>query len=1767
MAEETAFFRFGNNALETAEQIDSAMKRINRSLSTPLDELDFAQSVGGLRGVFDAVERDVRERTERLNGILSRAGTEGWSKADLTGRIQTEMTNAVQGIPSLMAQAMSKVPPAVAQSAPARAMAQEFVQTYFAEFGDALRTNRGTAGDALKGVALTQGALAKSVGLDDLYRQVSANPIDYLGGGQDIASALENRVRVERALDTYIKGGMSADQALERGFGPAFAQLLQEPGRIKQNNETGEMTGVNFTDAAERLRRLTGDQREAITVNERLAREREALAAATDRAARAEGLLATSTNVTKKFAGFRQDPVSGLFLKDAGQGADFVDNPLKIADAEQAFRKYNTEVDNARMLWERFNEVRKVGSYYTLDDRAFRLTGDGTTASEIARESALYKQVMEDRAAAQDREIQKAQRLNELDGKRVMRQEQNKSGLLGGFLGRFHRGEQDVLTGLGGQMASAAAFSLAYGSLFAMQAAIRDTINEVVDYQDSLTDLEVATRSTDAVTGEWVNSLSEMSRLTGANVGAALDTAARGIRAFGDVAGSTQGQIEAIGSATNEAATKLSLIANKDLRDATGDTISIGTAFGLEPDQLNQVVDAVANAKRALGGDPAQIAQGLSLVAGTAQEAGYSLNEAASVISIVQARTDQSGQAIATRLSRIFQIISGGTGKNLARELGVDSTQSVKEQIEDFAQIYSTTDSEPIKDRISSALGGTANLRELLPLLEEQPRLQAAYAEALNNTGQGTDEFNRKSENLVGTLKQVTGTVKNIQVDLARSGIFTPFALLLDVLEPALNGLDHLIRSYDSITSKIPYLQEALAITVELALAAKAIATVQAANSMFGGGVLPGIGRKGGDPASAAVAVELAATAAGINLSAAERAAAEQRYVATVLGSAERRAAAEAVGARAAAGGGVGSGLATMASFVKSGPFLAIAGVVAALWGVNKGFEIAGQRTEYRDTRNGSLNAYARVDGSAESLRQAAQDLRSTAGEIRATEAEWLNGDIRENSIDRLTAEAKVLQEMAKRVEAEEQYAASLERTTAFGTGAIETVDQVAQGLATLAENGDNGITRLKALSEALQTPPPKDGGEVFLPERVTTSLAASIYAALNTALPDKGLREAGIRSVMLPSSHIVPLTPDLEGKGYQEIIDRQPIGRKELTDKLRQANAADDLEAAIDAQVEQLGLQTGDVATPEQMRKLVEAGVNALNMAGIEGIGTRVRELIYDQVAQEYGYEKTPNTGVFGGAEDIINKLKNKLTLNGKERERLLNGKGPLDEDQVMALFSPSEDGKYQGLGQVYQDALASVPANDDGTILRDTQRDYVTLLRSIAKRYEGDDLDLLNDALAAAELDLQLSVDARLEQARKVAQSKPGLSKKEIRSIGRDFLAKRIDNAGTNPKLLIEIMEDADQTSLSIVEEHLRQAAMVALASLNLTQNVILPGVAGFVASIAGYAQSVVNNPEIAKFLAFANSLSKANVTADPFGGMAGGEGSAIYNPEKDKTKEDKEKEAQDKRNERADKIAAIAEARAARLGGGLAEGRAALIAARARLNAQKKGTTEWYQALAGLYEAQDQMADAVAEYAATRDQLRGDITDPLENARDALRDSRRRLAMDRRDGAGKDVLAEDRLAVKEDRAALEATRFDQKLSDMQTAEELGRISFRKYMAYLDREHDRLSKINNRTRQQQDQLDTIDRAIQEANSSMDAQFNLGNIDTRGMVYRARRYAEEMRAERDSQSVQRMAASAVSQTVSIQIDGADTAKVRKIIEDYVGSAGRTRTPAPRRRR
>jgi hypothetical protein len=177
--------------------------------------------------------------------------------------------------------------------------------------------------------------------------------------------------------------------------------------------------------------------------------------------------------------------------------------------------------------------------------------------------------------------------------------------------------------------------------------------------------------------------------------------------------------------------------------------------------------------------------------------------------------------------------------------------------------------------------------------------------------------------------------------------------------------------------------------------------------------------------------------------------------------------------------------------------------------------------------------------------------------------------------------------------------------------------------------------------------------------------------------------------------------------------------------------------------------------------------------------------------------------------------------------------------------------------------------------------------------------------------------------------------------------------------------------------------------------------------------------------------------------------------------------------------------------------------------------KNSVAYYNALAGVYQAQQNLANTIVQASHQVRLLGIDLTDPVQQAK-----AEYQLAVDNLNslmsqGLSENALNPAKVDVRQKEAALQAAKFQQMFGDLQTNEQLKRISHQEFIRSVQAERDRLaaqrsllSASSNMYRQLTDEINQLDQALMEASESMNTMFNLGAIKI-PTVYEVRRFMD----------------------------------------------------------
>ncbi len=1279
---------------------------------------------------------------------------------------------------------------------------------------------------------------------------------------------------------------------------------------------------------------------------------------------------------------------------------------------------------------------------------------------------------------------------------------------LGGAFGKGIKGgafdPASAVSNLAATFGSVARYSLLYGAFSKLTQVFGDTLQEASDMADSMRDLNIAMGDAGPASQEFVNNLTKIAAFAGANVGEALDAAAKGVRAFTDASDSAA-EKERVGTAFARTATTLSLLTGGSVPDQAGNLLAASNAFGGAAGSMSEFSDAVASVQNRVGGDGKQISQGLASIAGAAKEAGFSLDETTAAIGLVQARTDESGQAVATRLSRIFSTLGGSTGRSIIATINdqilgakIDPNATVHDQFKQIAFAYKSAAPE-LQGLIRNALGGTSNVKELLPILNHPEEVFGFKADP----GAGFERADQASQSLAGTLRKLQGDITGIQTELVNTDIFAPFGVGLTLLEKIAAEALQVLSIFNKFKDALPFGDELAAIAftaAEVLVAVKAFKALGGTSAVTSGFGLKGLLSKGSPVAAAEEQTASGVRSAGFALVASIRNAAAQVAEAGYLGAAESYAGgAGRLGTTAGFAKGATKGVGSVGAAALGGSVGTAGALGLALAALTISTDTAGLQDDIKNARAGITN---QLDGrtlveASQAIKDAASALEKEQGGISSA----LVQPERYQYIKESQQVADILQKLSDHETAQPTATARVSATD-FTSGADAFRDK-------LKALSDEGLTAAEvfgvltaSVREFVGAAHPTLNADVISEQLIRRFSSSQISDAINGA----GL--VGDVTQAVPGTQFSPFGGAVPGAGangapFYTHAPANDVARKFFEE--HQVQLLNDLQAAA-AEAAQTG--TLDTAGATQIGQQHAESL----AAGIPGLSDADRAKVVDVLTKMF-------LDVFHGFQgDVVRTMSAAVAtavINaGTENAKAKADRAGLPKDKLAAL-----------------------------------KNNIINANATLASVNPGDDLAGPLQAVGDAKTAYAEAQIADLQKLLTYRQSTQDTIEGKV-ATGADIVKRmlRLAAESGNADLVIQVLASASSAEVAVVESSLRRALRVARAAKAQADAVVAAAL-----TASGSVAGQLGNSQLSSALAAQGSagagLSGADAALQAL--LAGkhrapaGQDQALAEAQKQAAEEAKRK-AEEARQE----ALALAEAKnalaAAQAGGGIAQSTADLANARLALDAAKKGTSAYYQALVQFVQAQRSFSDATLNFEGIRAQLNSDLSDPVAQAALALQAAQRKLAADKKSGAGKDIIAQDQLSVQQAQQSAEQAAFSQRLQDAQISEQLGHQSHAAYIKYLRSEHDRLAAIQHRTRQQTDELNQIDLAIKAAAEQTAGQFNFSEVRLPS-PYEVRRFVATEAASTTYQAQ-------TPGVTKVYVNGADTGEVRSILSELLGA-------------
>jgi hypothetical protein len=1287
------------------------------------------------------------------------------------------------------------------------------------------------------------------------------------------------------------------------------------------------------------------------------------------------------------------------------------------------------------------------------------------------------------------------------------------------------------------EVAQASKYVLAYAAFFKLIEIMKDGVNQTREYQEGLLSLDIALQSVDREGAVAADTLSRVGASGGLSPGESLQVAARGVQAFRTESSASPQAAQTVAIDSVTAAMEAQVLTGGKLNDVQGQLIAGAREFNLGADGQTRVLDAATNAYRNFGGSIQTVLEGMSQVAGLGEEAGFSVEQTANLIGLITSSTNLSGSAAAGDLKRIL----GGAGspafQNALASVGVDVSGNTAQELTQLGQVYGTLNDQQ-KQQIETTLGGRRSAEALIPILQNITALQEANARSVENAGAAEAEYNKRQDTLAGTLRQVNAASDQLLVSLGQTGAADGFGLALRAITPLLDALNEFVDLFNQLPG---FLRGGIGAIADVTIALAAMERVFQRSVLIGGGtILPGtqgrIAAKNAADNGAPIEEAGRTTAASITTAGEEVAAALRGVATEVTAGGEEIATAETTVAAETEAGGVarsGGALASLAGgFARIVPTVGlILGSLAAINEIDKTVKLSSAESKGQGLLNYGGGNADDLQNQASKIAAAEQDIKHASSGFTGAIADFLSGHQADAAISRLKTFRTELQREATELS---QITAQGNGLAVFGSKGPQTAQDITDAVKQLQGQGYTGagiaavlaqeigqLTGVSAQRQLVNAP----AGSVALGGQTGAQFVDGLFGSIiptkatdigrlqdalnriNAGAAAGGAKPVSLADALGNADFAGQFQVGLSGKQRAVIHDQltEAIGGKEVLDPQDLATVANIIAN---------GYGLGDDASRKRLAQQVLLALRQLSGSQVAGKGRQDLlasnpELLgtFATALAQQGQQALSDASARGADSAEVTKISqtNLSQLRALASDAAKAGiNNQVTQQQLPQLIAVARKTAYDNFVNRVNEILAIASAGKDQAQSRALQAEATSLI-SRANSIDASRLPSNFGTLAQAE---GAVTQAALDQGKAISVAAEAA-----------FRAAEADAA-----LLLQDATALDQVAQTALgREDVRGEAIAATATANA-----------------------------------AAARAKAKTIQDAATAARAAAAKATLNDPAQQPKNDAQQNALQS-TDTAEQIAAARYAASIFPTSKLEQARAAVLSAKADLDAQTKGTVAYYNALAQLHQAEYQFSTTVLDNASVARQLHEDNTDPLVRAREELLKAQQALGNDRKRGAPADVLQQDELNVRLAQQQLASTAFEQNLNQVKTNYELQRISEAQYIAYLNKQHDVLSRVANRSYQQTQELNEVDQLLQEASKQMQGQWNLGNIKL-PTIYEVRR---SLQNQADARSVQN---NYDHSTTNIEINGADFAKVMALVNSKLGSTAQGRVTVSARR-
>lgn len=1337
-------------------------------------------------------------------------------------------------------------------------------------------------------------------------------------------------------------------------------------------------------------------------------------------------------------------------LADPNSDEAAIDRAVKASAKTRASRQRLREMDEANLAVLKEDEA--------VLERASRAARQRNVSLQRAREGAFSTPEAQARFN-QNYEAAVLRRQKNMADAEAARQSGPLGGIKAGLMGFGGMTGSEFVTRIG-------VSSLTYNAVSQISNVLFGAVNEVVtgtlEYEKALSQLSVMYGQQKGPMREYAMSLGQITNAIGlsGSVGVALGGQARAL--YGPTVGMDQNrdvvrtvsQIGFVSGANNL----------PGLQAINQDLAGITKTFGMSADQVQRVADAAATIYQRTGVPANDLLTATGSLGEQAHVAGFSVQETMALLANQANRAGIGASSAEGQLSQVLGLSTEARTAQAFQEWGINTLEGTfADWVKQAGKKLATGEiSDQMVAQAGTYFGRSHGGAAFVNLIRGAGDIEANSQAAATSPGATRRLFDEMMNNISSKLTKMVGAFRDLATAIGQSGVFDLVGVLVPLLTKLAEALTELLQTFNKIPREV---RSSIFVLGELYLAMGAFAKLKGsltvlqgaadmlslmANTKIGSSVLMGLTNLGGGK----LAGSIAGRAAGVG--AARKLAVE----------------AAAEGAEGAAGlAGKGAGAASAVAGLLTNPVV-IAALAAAAVAI--GIKMVVDKNAEANRAETKAASSAGSAQTVDQLRKAAADYKDAADIQESKNKQFFGLRGVYDSVFGGNANDKAKAADVARQQSLEDRAAALEKTlkgTNNGFGSFQSIDQVTNALAAMENEGMSAAKQVDLLSQSFSTvaEAATSGAKAVLGKGTQQEFGQSGAVALTKAL-QSGSELAGLRKDAASQSvggetfgFWATLANPALGLGLKAARPEDYERNKAIQDKLNGLDQGK-MQGEISTKIQQLLVARGKDASQ---------GNVALTQEDVDAVNAAIRDYFQTEVLPQLG--EMP--------EEIRRNIQNSLKVNLAGLTKALKPAGSLSVAQIFSNFlTPTLDKIDQSFGQDTGNDKAAASTSRIQQMrkaIKAAQEQFSeyadTLTPGELAQQQGDPNSEYSRGLnkiesAQRRLDGALKEDAQIQLARQQAlinlrRSRRGSLDQASRLADAIDSAQAAVNAASDPT-----DKAAAQASLNDLFGQRQQYRLDAKTSS--VRSKIDPR------NTTALARAAVTDAK--RRLDFAKAFGDQKAIDDAMITLA--EAQAQQRAVLLGTRESK-------------RLASVA------VGDNVAAAQTALKNAEDERDSTLKGTDAYYAALVKVAQARKGVTDALSERHRIANLLTIDLTDPVAQAQAEVRAAREALAA----AKGPDDKAKAQLDLRNAQNSAEAAAFSQRLSDIQTADELGRISHQAYLQYLQNEHNRLSAIAHRTRQQQDELDQVDKLMKAANDSLSGQFNLGEIKL-PTVYQVRR-------------------------------------------------------------